>query len=368
MALKTTHAAALCAVILVGGCSFAEETLFPTSGTVQTTQSAANPPALGSGNFEAPGVTNGVATGTFVGNKVTSLRGDLGALQDMLTRHNMALQGIRTDTVQDSQRYHGTVAAINARLQVGTTPGNPILNQQWNAAQGELDRINEDVLKMTRLANEVTNSSAMAAYLLESVRAARQLSGAVDEDHRQLRILEDETNRTVVLVERLLTELSDDINRQQAYVANERQNLNTLAVAIKNGQLYSSALTNGRAAAAMPAAYDAPMAAPRGMVGSSDMALVTIRFDRSNVNYESALYAAVKGALDRRPSASFDVVAVSPTGSTPGAQALGATNVRRNAESVVRSLTNMGLPANRIRVSQTTSPSVNTGEVQVFVR
>lgn len=364
MALKTTHAAALCAVLLVGGCSFAEETLFPSSGTVQT--APGNPPALGSSNFEAPGVTNGTATGTFVGHKVSSLRGDLAALQDMLTRHNQSLQGIRSDTVQDSQRYHGTVAAVNARLQVGTTPGNPILNQQWNAAQAELDRINEDVLKMTRLANEVTNSSAMAAYLLESVRAARQLSGAVDEDHRQLRILEDETNRTVVLVERLLTELSDDVNRQQAYVANERQNLNTLALAIKNGQLYSSALSSR--GGAMPASYDAPLAAPRGAVGSSDMALVTIRFDKANVNYESALYAAVKGALDRRPSASFDVVAVSPTGNTPGAQALGATSVRRNAESVVRSLTNMGLPSNRIRVSQTTSPGVNTGEVQVYVR
>ena len=223
----------------MSGSAIAEESLFPASGTVQTTP-AGNPPALGSSSFDAPGVTNGAATGTYVGQKVASLRGDLQQLQGMLTRHNQALQAIRNDTVQDSQRYHGTVAAVNARLQVGTTPGNPILNQQWNAAQGELDRINEDVLKMTRLANEVTSSSALSAYLLESVRAARQLSGAVDEDHRQLRILEDETNRTVVLIERLLTELSDDVNRQQNYVANERTNLNTLALAIKNGQLYGS--------------------------------------------------------------------------------------------------------------------------------
>lgn len=86
------------------------------------TNGAWQSPALGSGNFEAPGVTNGTATGTFVGHKVSSLRGDLAALQDMLTRHNQSLQGIRSDTVQDSQRYHGTVAAVNARLQVGTTP------------------------------------------------------------------------------------------------------------------------------------------------------------------------------------------------------------------------------------------------------
>lgn len=368
MALKKTHAVALCAVLLAGGCSFAEESLFPASGTVQ--QQSATPPALGSSSFDPPGVTVGTATGTYVGQKVSNLRGDLQQLQGMLMQHNQGLQGIRNDTVQDSQRYHGTVAAINARLQVGTTPGNPILNQQWNAAQGELDRINEDVLKMTRLANEVTSSSALSGYLLESVRAARQLSGAVDEDHRQLRILEDETNRTTVLIERLLSELSDDINRQQNYVANERNNLNTLALAIKNGQLYggSFATRPGSSIAPASASYDAPIApAPRAAV-SADSPLVTIRFDKPNVNYEGALYAAVKGALDRRPSASFDVVAVSPAGSTPGSQALGATTVRRNAESVVRSLTNMGLPTNRIRVSQTTSPSAQSGEVQVFVR
>jgi hypothetical protein len=94
---------------------------------------------------------------------------------------------------------------------------------------------------------------------------------------------------------------------------------------------------------------------------------VTIRFDRPNVSYESALYTAVKGALDRRPGASFDVVAVAPAGSTPGGAALGASTARRNAETVVRSLTQMGLPANRIRVSQS-SGATQTGEVQVFVR
>lgn len=373
MALKTTHAVALCAVFLASGCTFAEETLFPSSGTVQATAAPgaapaaapATPPAMGSTSFEPPGVTAGATTGTFVGQKASSLRNDLQQLQATLMRHNQSLQAIRNDTVQDSQRYHGTVAAINARLQVGTTPGNPILTQQWNAAQGELDRINEDVLNMNRLANEVTSSSALAAYMLESVRAARGLSGAVDEDHRQLRILEDETNRTVVLIERLLTELSEDVARQQAYVANERQNLNTLAVAIKNGQLYGTSL-GGRGASLAPApvSYDA---GPARTQSSLDDALVTIRFTKPNTDYEGMLYSAVKSALDRRPGASFDVVAVSPSGATPGAQALGATNARRNAETVVRSLTNMGLPQNRIRISSATSGATQTGEVKVFV-
>ncbi|MDA8232867.1 MAG: hypothetical protein M0006_16165 [Magnetospirillum sp.] len=368
MALKTTHAAALCAVLLAGGCSFAEDALFP-SNAAQTpatnTAGAAAPPALGSSSFEPPGVTPGASTGTFVGQKVASLRNDLQQLQSTLSRQNQALQGIRNDTVQDSQRFHGTIAAISTRLQLGTTRGNPILVQQWNAAQGELDKINDDVLKMNRLANEVTSSSGMAAYLLDSVRAARQLSGAVDEDHRQLVILEDETNRTVVLIERLLTELSNDVGRQQEYVSAERQNLNTLAVAIKNGQLYGSSLAS--VAGVAPAAYTMPQAAPRAAV-TRDSPLVTIRFDKPNVNYEGALYTAVKSALDRRPQASFDVVAISPAGATPGQDALSAASARRSADQVMRSLTNMGMPATRLRTSSTTSTAANSPEVEIFVR
>ncbi|MBI3445068.1 MAG: hypothetical protein HY055_06855 [Magnetospirillum sp.] len=369
MALKKTHAAALCAVLLASGCSFAEDVLFPTSGTVAPGQGVTAeampsdaPPALGSGNYEPIGVTAGSPTGTFVGGKVMALRGDLQALQATLARQNQALQQIRNETVQDSQRYHGTVAAINARLQVGTTPGNPVLNQQWNAAQGELDRITDDVLKMNRLTNDVTASSTMAGFLLDSVRAARSLSGAVDEDHRQLRILEDETNRTVVMVERLLSELTNDSIRQQQYVASEKQNLNTMALGIKNGALFAGGLSSAR----INASYEG--AAPARALGAGEMPLVTIRFDKPNVNYEPALYAAIKSALDRRPSATFDVVAVSPVGNTPGQQALAATNAKRNADSVLRSLTNMNLPASRVRTSSTTSTGVAGGEVQVFVR
>lgn len=331
-------------------------------------QVQSEPPLMGGSSFEATGITPGQPTGTFVGQKVQSLRSDLQQLVGSLNRQNQELQSLRNETARDSQAYHGTVAAINSRLQVGTTPGNPVLMQQWNGAQAELDRINEDVLKMNRLANEVASASAMSAYVLDSVRAARGLSGAVDEDHRQLRILEDETNRTVVQIDRLLTELSSDISRQQQYVANEKSNLNTLALAIKNGQLYGPSLENRINQAAAQALYQ-PTSAPAPQINSAtDRPLVVIRFDRPNVEYESALYTAVKGALDRRPNASFDVVAVSPTAGSSSQAAIGATNARRNAEAVVRSLTNMGLPASRLRLSASSSASASSGEVQVFVR
>jgi len=368
MTLKKTHAVALCAALLAGGCSFADDALFPAPGTAPAGRGGAAPGQSGATVGEAVSVTPGSATGTYVGVKVAALRNDLQGLQTTLGRQNQALQQIRGETVQDSQHYHGTVAAINARLQLGTTPGNPILAQQWNAAQSELDRISDDVLKMNRLANDVTASSTMAGYLLESVRAARLLSGAVDEDHRQLSVLEDETNRTVVMVERLLTELTDDAARQQQYVASEKQNLNTLALGIKNGALFGGSLatTASNAAAFEPAPAPTPV---RSAFTVGDPPLVIIRFDKPNVSYEGALYAAVKSALDRRPNAVFDVVAVSPETGNPAQHTLAASNARRNAEAVLRSLAAMNMPANRVRLSTGSSATASTnGEVQVFVR
>ena len=373
MGFKTVSAALVCVAVLASGCSETEEALFPDTdapsveaadaNAAPSAQAAAMPAAMPqvttSSLSATPAMSSGGASGTFVGAKVSALRADLRQLQNTLGAQNQTLQDIRGQTVADSQQYHGTLAAISARLQVGTTPGNPVLTQQWNAAQAELDRISEDVLRMNRLANDVTTSSGLVAYLLESVRAARQLSGAVDEDHRQLAILEDDTNRTAVSIERLLGELSVDVSRQQQYIAVERQNLNTMAVAVKNGQLYG-----------------ASMAAQQGFSGATgaradvmtDAPLVTIRFDKPHVNYEGALYAAVKGAVDRRPDASFDVIGVSPTGGSPGQDALSASSVRRNADQVARSLANFGLPAGRVRVSTSTSASARAGEVQVFVR
>ncbi|WP_227711641.1 hypothetical protein [Sneathiella sp. P13V-1] len=331
---------------------------------------AGQPPILGSTNFVTPGVTPAPNTGTFVGQKVAVLRSELGALQQRLQTRNQQLQQIRTATTGNSQAYHGTIAAINTRLQVGTTPGNPILINQWNQAQLQLERIGADISAMNSLANAVASDSSMSAYLLESTRAAYGLSGAIEEDHRQLAILEDETNRTVVLVDRLLNELSEDISRQTAYVGNERANLTTLSHAVKNGELLGASLANRAYSAPSPIASSAPFAGAntQSFQAGNRQPLVVIRFDRPDVPYEQALYTAVNRTLQGRPQSVFDVVAVSPMQGGAADVALNQSKSTRNAQKVLRSLTDMGLPASRVNLSAASSGQALTGEVHVYVR
>lgn len=397
------QAAVVGATLLLPACAFTEEALWPSltgedpaGGNAQQTQQAAvapaaqptpvpgsvqaqvpagNPgvvagaqPPLGSTDFSPPGVTPGQSTGTFVGRKAIELREELGRLQNSIGAHNQTLQQVRAKIVQDSQRYHDTVGAINARLQVGTTPGNPILVQQFNSSQGDLDRLAADIAEMNALATQVAADSTMSAFLSESARAAFNISGAVDEDHRQLTVLEDEINRTVVLIDRLLKEVADDVRRQTNYVATERSNLNLLSTGIKSGEIYGASLVNramtsvagGDQASARPAARTADISGRRP--------LVVIRFDKPNVPYQQAVYNAISRVLERRPQAQFDLVAVAPTAGGPARVAVNTNKSRRHAESVLRSLVEMGLPPGRVAIAGTTSGNAKSNEVHIYLR
>jgi hypothetical protein len=393
-----TASALMVSAVMMSACSFSEDSLWPSltgedpagASSTQTAQAAkAAPPAqsaqpsqagasaeaapagasaqppLGTGNFVPTGVTPGAPTGTFVGNKVVELREELKRLQGNIASQNGELQKLRGQLVSNSRRYHGTIAAVNARLQVGTTPGNPILVQQFKSAQADLNRLAQDVAGMNTLANSIGSSSTMSAFLSESAKSAFAISGAVDEDHRQLAILEDEVNRTDVLIDRLLKEVSGDVRRQTNYVTTEQANLNLMSAGIKSGEIYGGSLMNVAMASA-GGGMQVTAGAPKPTADRRP--LVVIRFDRNDVPYQQALYNAVSRVLEKRPDAVFDLVAVAPATGGQARVALNSNKARRQAEGVLRSLIEMGLPPARVAVAAKTSPSSRTNEVHLYIR
>ncbi len=393
IALRTSRAVVIAASLLLfgvlSGCSGSADSLWPSfsnagpaggggqiavppsSGElggqpVIDSATAGAPPLLGNTNFSPLQPSQVAPTGTMVGQRVMQLRAELQALDGRIGQHNGRLQELRAITAGNAQRYHGTVAAVTTRLQLGTTPGNPIVINQWNAAQADLDRLSSDISALNGLSNSVAEDAGMAEFLLESSRATYGLAGAIDEDHRQLGILEDETNRSLVLIQRLLGELSQDISRQTAYVGNERARLTTLANGIKKGVMFGETLAAGATFA--PVGSQGYTSAPAGGIAAVGRPLVVIRFDRQDVEYEQPLYSALTRALENRPDARFDVVSVAPAGGNASDMRRSQTQSRHNAEAVMASIADMGLPASRLSISSTTSGDVSSNEVRVYMR
>ncbi len=348
---------------------------------------------------------------TVVGRKIGELRAELFTLQGTVAELSENLAALEINGQRQAAEYYASVATISTQLQSGTTPGNPRLVGKLSIARENLEQLSSNINALNDMAVRISGAASMGSFLLESSRATYSLSGAIEEDHVRLAQLEDGINNTMVLIDRLLNNVNDDINRTSAYLGTERDNLRTLALAINTGDLFGKSLSNRpfshvHQASFTPAAasaYVAPVAPPvptrpdtialpppsamppvpdtmppadvmpnmpppAVAAPATPRPLVKIRFDRPDVAYEQPVYLAVNEALNRFPNARFELVAVHPDAGNAAAVAIESTRARRNAERVLRSLTEMGLDTNRVDLSHTPSPEAMSNEVHLYVK
>ena len=320
---------------------------------------------------------------TSVGHRVDDMRSQLFALQGRLAEMADRLANQESADQRQAADYYAAVATIDTQLQSGTTPGNPRMTQKLNAAHADLETLSGNAASLSSMAQDVAGASSAANVLLQSVRASFSLSGAVEEDHVRLAQLEDAVTATSVFIDRLLNNVNDDINRTTAYVTVERENLRTLGLAVEKGDLFGKSLSNRPFSSASLANFMPETAAPASSSSMSSMPapaspsagmpagmrpLVKIRFDRPDVSYEQPVYSAVNEALRRYPDARFELVAVHPSNGNPAETAIESAQARRDAEKVLRSLTQMGLSLDRIDLSYMPSADAATDEVHLYVR
>jgi len=396
----------------------------PQAPQAQGSQAAADEPAQASGEALA---NFGPSSGTVVGNRALELRDEVLRLRSSVNLNAGEFSLLRSNGAAGAVQYHSTVAAITARLQNGTTRGNPILLRQWDEAEASLNEVTNSLNRLNSLQTAVAADSSLASYLLESIQAAFQLSGAVDEDHDQLKLIRDEVSRMVVQLDYLRNQVADDIQRQTTYLTTERSNLQALAFAITRGELLGNSLANRPVIVNNPPVMmlpngaqpsqccgpttgassfaPTPSAAPSvpvtsGQVGPSPMSpreymqetgqlnapkdglpvgdvgvaptagrlLVLIRYNQPVVDYEQQLSQAVSAAMQRKPDAEFSVIAVSPANGEPSELATAQESANRDADAVKRSLVQLGLSPSRITMGSTQAQSAQTAEVHVYVR
>ena len=73
---------------------------------------------------------------TYVGQRIIEMKEEFNKLDQDITLKKNNFDQLRSTGIQSAENYHSIVAAISARLQIGTTPGNPILLNQYEFKNG----------------------------------------------------------------------------------------------------------------------------------------------------------------------------------------------------------------------------------------
>lgn len=301
-----------------------------------------------------------------VSETVSKVESSVAELNQALRQNKETFKNLKAQSAEKAAKYYEIVAHINARLQIGTTPGNPELTEMWKQASAALTEMGDKVQEMKILNGEVNKQNAQINALLGNIAKTFTVPGALESDHERLKDLEDETNLTLIAQKRLTSELSAQVDRQMQAFKNESALVAALANGIRSGKPYG-------AEAAAPVSLNSPASLQPSLSDENDddvptakidgrRPLMTIRFDRANVAHEQPLYRAVKAALDKRPNTDFELVAVSSAKKGNVADAL------KKADAVRDTLLAMGLPADRVYVSKTTDMKAKTAEVRLFLK
>ena len=305
-------------------------------------------------------------TGTFVGGKINQFRADLTSIQNAISSHNNDFLRFKDLVDEQTSVYQGLSSAIRSRLQIGTTPGNPILVGQWNDAQRSLEDIQNNVNNLQIVNNRVTADAALIGHLKNAIDSSFFISGAIDEDHNQLKVLNDDVQRTSVLYDRLMTELEEKISREIQILNDERQYMKELAEDVEVGKF------GGTVSAPPTKSSSGSSEQPDQTVETKqikvapinyDNAILVIKFDDTNFDYSTALFESISGALEQMPSAGFEVVAVSPSGGSSYAD-----QARDRASEVFSKILEMGVPTERLSIASSTSSSAQAEEVHIYLK
>lgn len=326
--LRFLPAAALC--MALAGCSTVSDKLFPSQPSTSGLPGTAMP-QTGTSVFTPVGVTPGVNSGSSQSAQIASLRSRLVALQGEVSARNATLSELR-------QRAAGEGATYRiARNEMAS--GAAATAASYPKALAALDRMAAATNALDGEMRIIARGSAEANKLMLETVGVRDGN---DEDKRQLNTLRGEIGQTANQLDRMVNDLSAEFAAQSAFLAKERASLAAL----------------GLPAPTVSAAAVTPSLPPPSM---SQPAFVKIKFDTARVAYRETLASAVSTARRRKPDAVFDVVGVSAGRSV-------VPEGTANATDVVNTLTSLGVDPARIRVFNSSSPTINAHEVRIYVR
>ena len=344
-----SHPALLLLALLLAGCSFADETILPTlSGENARGGGAARAgggaTAEGDIGAAAPGEDRPAAAG---GASRDPVAGDLARVESQLAARRAELAAIRARLSDAESRYDQAASAVES----GARSGDPRVAAQRAEAETQLARVASGVARLNTLSASTASDGTLASSVVQAARARMAGEAAPARDARAAE-LDRRASRAAADADALLVEIGGDIAEHSRRIGADRRRL-------AGGGVPVVPVAAPAAASAAPA----PGAASRRP--GERRALVTIRFDQADTEYQAALAGAVRQALQRRPDLGFDIVAVNPPG-TPPADAVAAS--RRNMEGVVRTLAGLGVSGDRMRLSSTVDPLAAAPEVRLYPR
>lgn len=374
----------------MAGCSSVEGFLLPEDNapreTIPVDQSSAAPVSTQTAsremldlNQQAYDLSNALATSGsagYVSNAISTLESGVNYFENAYGQRRSNYAQLQDNITSSAKAYLDIVSDIRAKLQVGTTPGNPQLLSQLNSARVALDSLGSRVINLRELNNDIDRDLSQATFLKQMGRNAQYIQGSSQSDLDRIQATLLRLDRSTRTMETMRDSANRLIERQQGLEQIHRNELNLLNQIIYRGVNAESfsfrpdELSQGNAplnatsgAMATPAIQVSSLAdnaATQPAAGKAELLSLTLNGKKKG--FEEALYGAIEKAHKANTDVTFSLKGLYPTGKTKAETKKFQTQAQKDADTVLASMVEMGVPASRVTVSVSAG---NTETVQV---
>lgn len=306
----------------------------------------------------------------YVQNSINILRTAGQDMDETLDSRNKRFAGHKEEIRSSARSYLDVIADIRATLQVGTTPGNPVLMEKLGVAASNMSSLSAEIEKLQDLSNLISKDMTQVSFLQRTVNNAMQLAGGTDEDHQNLdriRIALDKKANDLVLMQGSVNSL---IARQLGLQDIHRKEFNQLTQLIRKGVNTHSVISRPLDAPAMTQTPGKPIKGvetPNLKVSAAaPLKPALFKMKPQERNFEQALYAVVSKAYAQDQNIEFKILGVAAVGSNVKATAANNKRARVAVDRLLEALVEIGVPASRVKTDTLADTTVQETEVRLY--
>lgn len=305
---------------------------------------------------------------SYVTNAISTLESGVNYLENAYGKRRSNYTAMQDNITASAKAYLDIVGDIRAKLQVGTTPGNPQLLAQLNSARVALDALGSRVIHLRELNNSIDRDLSQSTFLKQLGRNAQFIQGSAEADLERIQGDLLRLDRTTRSMETMRDSANRLVERQQGLEQIHRNELNLINQIIYRGVNAESfsfrpdELAPNISSPALNAPVETSMATPALQVSSladnphvqpaaGHNALLSLTLDGKKSGFEETLYSAIEKAHTANADVTFTLKGLYPTGRTKADTKKHQQQAKKDTDTLLAAMVDMGVPASRVTVS-----------------
>lgn len=288
----------------------------------------------------------------YIGERIDTLRDELKTAKKVQKIRKRTFEEMRDEIEQSKLSYEKNKNQIQSSILSGISPLDKGLTDKWKNAKSQLEKSNDVLFDIKMFIAQLQKDLVILNQINDSVKGMSEMPDIDINEKEELDKILIDSELLKIDIMTLMKQAEIDVNNNTTIILNQKEDLNDLALSIKEGKIIG--LNNN----IKYDLYNNTASEHNNFLdfNNGKRPLININMSKK-ADYAEALYHSLSRELERDPTVSFQIVSIASS----------IDISKRDIKEITEILNKMGVPAVRISVVSHTKIGINS-QIYIYAR